>query len=277
MKITTLIENHTPTDSPLPCEHGLSFWIETCGKKLIFDTGATGQFIVNAEKLGINLSEADMVILSHGHDDHSGGFHSFAEKAEKKLKVYVGKGFFQPKFKKNSDSDYQYGGNDFTEEEIMDLGCSLTEVDGKTLDLGQGLTLFREFTAYDPYEKIPDRFVIKHGESYEPDSFADELVLGIETEQGLVIVTGCAHCGIINIVETIKERTSLPIRGMIGGLHLKGAGEERIRHTAEYLAGLNLEFLACVHCTGDEAMKYFKEVFGNRLWVYVTGTKMTLC
>lgn len=191
MKITTLIENHTPTDSPLPCEHGLSFWIETCGKKLIFDTGATGQFIDNAEKLGINLSEADMAILSHGHDDHSGGFRSFTEKAEKKLKVYVGKGFFQPKFKKNSDSDYQYGGNDFTEEEIMDLGCSLTEVDGKTLDLGQGLTLFREFTA-------------------------------------------------------------------------------------EYLAGLNLEFLACVHCTGDEAMKYFKEVFGNRLWVNMTGTKMTL-
>lgn len=131
----------------------------------------------------------------------------------------------------------------------------------------------RGFPSEDRYEKIPERFVLKTESGYLPDAFTDELVLTVETERGVVIVTGCAHCGIINIVEAVKDRIHLPVRGIIGGLHLKGSGAERIEHTARYLKDLDLEFLACAHCTGDAAMSGFGRMLGDRLIENVTGSE----
>lgn len=94
LKITTLIENMADAEEKLEFEHGFSLWIETENKKILFDTGQTGAFVENAEKLGIDLSETDAVVLSHGHYDHTGGVPALCKRLQRKTPFYTGKEFF---------------------------------------------------------------------------------------------------------------------------------------------------------------------------------------
>ena len=113
-KITTLIENMPDTEGKLAYEHGFSVFIEFDGRKILFDTGQTGAFVENAEALGVNLSETDAVILSHGHYDHTGGVPKLLKTLEKRTPLYIGKEFFASKYKKLEDVSYKYNGNPFS-------------------------------------------------------------------------------------------------------------------------------------------------------------------
>lgn len=113
LKITTLIENQPGQDGRLAFEHGLSLFIEFAGKRLLFDTGQTGAFADNAEKLSIDLSQLDAVILSHGHYDHSGGLARLLPLLSPGTPIYAGKEFFAAKYKKLPGDRFQYNGNPF--------------------------------------------------------------------------------------------------------------------------------------------------------------------
>ncbi len=118
-KITTLIENNPDENNFLLSEHGLSLYIETDEMKILFDTGQSGDFIENAEKLNVDLSDLKYVVLSHGHYDHSGGFRKLVDKVGNSYKLIVGEKFFNNKYKLIERDTYKYNGNSFDKEYIQ--------------------------------------------------------------------------------------------------------------------------------------------------------------
>ena len=158
LKITTLIENQPGQDGRLAFEHGLSLFIEFAGKRLLFDTGQTGAFADNAEKLSIDLSQLDAVILSHGHYDHSGGLARLLPLLSPDTPIYAGKEFFAAKYKKLPGDRFQYNGNPFPREIFASYPVRLHLLEAGVSALSPDILLFKNFDWSFPFEKPNPRF-----------------------------------------------------------------------------------------------------------------------
>lgn len=307
LQITTLIENMPDDDEILACEHGLSLYIEFDGRKILFDTGQTGEFLLNAQRLGKSLAEVDSIIISHGHYDHSGGVVRLVEELNAgcesvaPIPMYVGEEFFHKKYKHLSDGTYRYNGNGFTEGDLPATKVALHKINEDVTYLEENIMLFKNFKQVTQFEKPNPKFVVERldrlGDNpgismeraeasvggftelpgvpetphvdvrteisvYEQDDFRDEIALGLRTSKGLVLVVGCSHVGIVNILQTVVERTGLPVYSVLGGTHLVEADEERLDKTMEALRKCGLTQIAVSHCTGDVGMERVAQEFG---------------
>lgn len=271
VKITTLIENNPDKNNKLCNEHGLSLYIEINDKKILFDTGQSGDFIKNAKKLNFDLSDVDCIVLSHGHYDHSGGFRNVVESINKSIKLIVGTGFFNEKYKLIEKEKYKFNGNSFDEKFVMENNISLQYINQDIFDLTEDVMLFSNFARNNDFEIINKKFYVKEYDRYILDDFSDEIVLGVKHEKGLVLVLGCSHVGIVNILETITKRTGMTIYAVIGGSHLIEADELRLSNTINYLKEKNINTLRLSHCTGDIAVKRLKEEFPDKFIYNNTG------
>lgn len=276
LKITTLIENNSDENSLLINEHGLSLYIEIDEKKILFDTGQSGDFIKNAEKLKIDLNNLDYVILSHGHYDHSGGFRKLVENIKNSFKLIVGNGFFNKKYKLIESNKYKFNGNSFDEKFINMNNISIKYINQDSFNITKDVILFSNFERNTDFEVINKKFYIKQNDEYMPDDFSDEIVLAAKTEKGLVVILGCSHVGIINILKTIIKRTGMPIYGIVGGSHLIEANELRLNNTIEFLKESNISILRLSHCTGENAIREIRYEFGNKFVYNNTGHKIEI-
>ncbi|WP_279284750.1 MBL fold metallo-hydrolase [Clostridium thermarum] len=209
--------------------------MEADGTKLLFDTCKTGNFIKNAEKLDADLNNLRYVILSHGHYDHSGGFEKLVDKVKTSYKLIVGKGFFNNKYKFIEEGTYKYIGNSFYEEFVNKNNIPIKYVKEDIYYITKNIMIFANFKRNNDFEIISDKFKIKQDENFVLDNFSDEIVLGVKTDKGFMVILGYSHIGIINILETIIERTGIPIYGVIGGTHLLEADELRLSKTIDFL------------------------------------------
>ena len=240
MKITALTENSTACG--LPVEHGLSLYIELSGRALLFDMGQTALFADNAARLGIDLSRVDIAVLSHGHYDHGGGLRRFLE-LNGKAPVYLSRYAFEPHF----NGTEKYIGLDVS---LRDSD-RLIFTDGVT-EIAEGLTLF----SCNGREKKLDLgsfgLNAEHGGEIFPDDFRHEHYLLIEERGKRVLISGCSHKGIINIVDWFRPDV------LVGGFHFnKLQPGERLRSLAETLASYDTDYYTC-HCTGVEQYEYMK-------------------
>jgi len=242
LRITTLIEDNPSINLNLYNEHGLSLYIEVDETKILFDTGKSGDFIKNAEKLDVDLNNLKYVILSHGHYDHSGGFEKLVNKVKTPYKVIVGKGFFNKKYKFIEEGTYKYIGNSFSEEFVNENNIPIKYVKEDIYYITENIMIFTNFKKHNDFEVISGKFKIKQAENFVLDNFSDEIVLGVKTDKGFMVILGCSHIGIVNILETIIERTGIPIYGVIGGTHLIEADELRIIKTIDFLKKIIYKF-----------------------------------
>ncbi len=275
LTITTLIENGEDEEKCLNSEHGLALYLEYDGEKILFDTGQTGNFVDNAAVLGKSLNDLDYVVLSHGHYDHGGGVKRLLPLMSSETKIVLGDGYFRSKYKRTAQG-YRFNGVSFSEEDLIRGENQIITVRGKMERIGKRLLVFRDFTYRTKFEKVNPNMCIKVEESFVPDEFRDEIVLGVEMEAGLVVIAGCSHAGIVNILEDIRERSGQRIFAVIGGTHLVGAEDERIRLTAERLRNMDIQMLAVSHCTGEKGVEKLREVFGDRFIVNNTGNVITV-
>ncbi|WP_070109213.1 MBL fold metallo-hydrolase [Clostridium acetireducens] len=271
LKITTLIENNPSINSKLHNEHGLSLYIEIDKTKILFDTGQSGDFIENAQLLKVDLSKLNYVLLSHGHYDHSGGFRKFVDKFKKPYKLILGKGFFNSKYKTTKEGNYKYIGNAFDEEFVNQNNIPIKYIEEDVAYITKDIMIFSNFEKYNDFESISKIFKIKQNDNYIPDNFHDEIVLGVKSDKGLIIILGCSHIGIVNILETIMERTNMPIYAVVGGTHLVGCDELRLNNTIKFLKEKHIKVLGLSHCTGENAMEEIKEQFGKKFVYNNTG------
>jgi 7,8-dihydropterin-6-yl-methyl-4-(beta-D-ribofuranosyl)aminobenzene 5'-phosphate synthase len=271
LKITTLIENNSDENNILLSEHGLSLYIEIDEKKILFDTGKSGDFIKNAEKLAINLNSLDYVILSHGHYDHSGGLRRLVENIGNSFKLIVGNGFFNKKYKLIETDKYKFNGNSFDEEFINMNNISTKYVNQDSFNITENVILFSNFERNTNFEVLNKKFYIKQNDEYMPDDFSDEIVLAVKTEKGLVVILGCSHVGVINILKTIIKRTGMHIYAVVGGSHLIEADELRLKNTINFLKENDIQVLRLSHCTGENAIRELEYEFGNKFVYNNTG------
>lgn len=256
IRITTLIENSVAEGLDLQIEHGLSFFIELGGQRrlnMLFDTGQSDKFMGNARALNIDLKKTDFVAISHGHYDHSGGFRDFRQRFGNNFRLFLGEGFFNPKYA-GDQGQYRFLGNNFDQDYLREKEIKTTFVEDELLQIAPGVHLMRNFPPGNDFELPNPRFQVFKDSSFELDLFADEIVLILETSQGLVVLLGCSHPGVVNILETIRSRLNKRLHGVIGGSHLMEADQQRLQKTFEYFRSLNLSMLSLSHCTGEIAL-----------------------
>jgi 7,8-dihydropterin-6-yl-methyl-4-(beta-D-ribofuranosyl)aminobenzene 5'-phosphate synthase len=255
LSLTILVDNTTLTDRYFGGEPGLSFLIETEGKKILFDTGYSDLFLQNAGKMGISLLDLDMVVLSHGHLDHSGGLfplirhmtRSIIEGIPVKKPLLVAHPWCfypRPKFP------------------VPDTGTVLSEQDlSRFFDvctttvprhLTKNLVFLGEIERNFEFKQVyPEtRKIIMPDGSAREDHILDDSALAFRTGEGLVIITGCSHAGICNIVERAQSVCGEQrVIDIIGGLHLLKPSPARLKKTGEYLRNLKLKSLHASHFT----------------------------
>lgn len=273
IKITTLIENMPDDKGILAYEHGFSVFVEADGKKLLFDTGQSGAFAENAKALGIDLSETDAVILSHGHYDHTGGVPALLKELKKKTPFYVGREFFWPKYKCLEDGMWKYNGNPFEQKLLCEESspAKIEFVDNSVTWLTEHLVLFKNFAGVTEFEKVNPKFFIRQKTGYEPDLFVDEISLGICSDAGLILIAGCSHVGIVNILEHVKKELGIPVAAVLGGTHLVEADEERLKQTVQAFRNHGVTTIAVSHCTGEEGIRLLMENFPEGFLLNNTG------
>jgi 7,8-dihydropterin-6-yl-methyl-4-(beta-D-ribofuranosyl)aminobenzene 5'-phosphate synthase len=259
IRITVLVENSVHIRG-LKAEHGLSFLIEIGGHRVLFDTGQSELLLENARLLGCSMQDLDVVVMSHGHDDHTGGLAAVCRQSPA-AQLFLNPAAMAPKFGVNPDGSARYIG---MPEEAKQAAASA----GKNLVLTPacqlvvaGLFVTGEIPRQTDFEDVGGRFFLdEHCQT--PDPLVDDQALFFETSEGVVVLLGCAHAGVVNTLLHIERLTNgKRFHAVLGGMHLLNASPARLNATIEMLRRWNVAQLVPLHCTGLAAVARLWEVF----------------
>jgi 7,8-dihydropterin-6-yl-methyl-4-(beta-D-ribofuranosyl)aminobenzene 5'-phosphate synthase len=270
MEVITLVEN-LAYQLGIKGEHGLSFLVKAEGKQILFDTGQSGLLVDNAKKLGEDLSAVDVVVISHGHYDHTGGLRAFFEMNDH-APVLLKPDAFSEKFSKTT-GEPRFVGIDRTVR--ADFKGRFHVVAGTT-ELAPGLLVVPTIHHYYDFEQSSPSMMMKKNRNMVADTFDDELFMVFNHPEGITIFAGCAHRGIGNICRTAMAVTgNADIRLVLGGTHLKGASTGRIEKTVSSFDDLCVHEYGLCHCTGLPAFMAFSHKFKEKVRYAYVGTHFT--
>ena len=269
MLVKVLIDNITKND--LISEWGLSFYIEYNGHRILLDTGASGAFAENAEKLGVNMEDIEYGVLSHAHYDHADGMPVFFEK-NKTASFYIRKGVGENCYGKKYRFFHKYNGIKKGTLETFADRIQYVEGDYHLLD---GVYLIPHKTpGLEKIAKKVDLYVKENGRMF-PDDFAHEQSLVFDTPKGMVIFNSCSHGGADNIINEIAATfPEKKICAFIGGFHLYKSSGEEVKALAERVKETGIKRIITGHCTGEEAFRILKNELGDIAEQMYTGMEM---
>ena len=256
-KITCLVDNTAQRSSNLWGEHGLAFLIETTAGSVLYDTGQSGVVLLhNMKALGIDPETVDALVLSHAHYDHTGGLAALLERTRPLLPCYAHSDLFAARFSKR-------------DLETREIGLSLTRpaletrvslrLSDEPQEVQPGVWTAGEILERPEPEGRSAHHVIRAGvqgapRDWLPDPYRDDLSLVIETSRGLILLCGCSHAGLLNILAHVERTFDRPIIAIAGGAHLAYADEALLRRVSQALAGMDtLRAVYLNHCSGEAA------------------------
>jgi len=219
--------------------------------------------------MGVDLQKTEVIVLSHGHYDHVNGLIEVLKRIEKRVPVIAHPKIFNPKFKVKPSLKFK--GASFNPSDVEAAGGLLLYA-SNPVTISEGIITTGEVERQASFEKVEDFWMVDNGRFIE-DLLPDDQALVIDVEdKGLVIVSGCAHSGIINTIKHAQKVTKKNrVYAVLGGFHLAKADDDRIQATVGELGRLNPEFVGPCHCTGREAATRLMEAFGNHCHPLATG------
>ncbi len=268
VKITFLVENTVPTPG-WQGEYGFAALVTVDEKSYLFDTGSADALFANAGRIGLSLSNIDGIIVSHGHFDHTGGIIKSLQLSDKKV-IYAHSNIFADRYVNMGDA-YHPIGSLAGQEDIVKSGGQLVFTDNFT-EISPNIYLTGFIPRVTDFEDAGGNFKVKQGNNYKDDIIEDDMALVIDHPDGLIVMSGCAHAGIINTLEYIRGKMdNKRILAFLGGTHLISADDNRINQTINYLEELDIKQLVLAHCTGFYAAAKIYHRLGGKVVKGETG------
>ena len=265
--IAVLCENRALGGKGMIGEHGFSAVVQKNNELLLLDTGQGIGLTGNAKIMGIDLSDIQKIVLSHGHFDHTGGIDAFAGQ-HGGLTVYAHPEAFAPKFSGRgpSEEDIHFIGLAHTPASLTALLNARVNLLTEFTQISEGIYFSGEVPRITDFEARDHGLLTKVDGKYVPDPLTDDAALLIETQSGPVILTGCAHSGIVNIMHHFSEMTGHKrFHAVIGGTHLGFVNDRKqLEKTMNAFDEYQLDLIAVSHCTGNEAAAICYNRFKDR-------------
>jgi len=261
-------------------QHGLSVLVnvvDASGRShsLLFDTGQSSKPILhNLELLEASLKSVNVIAISHRHYDHSGGLLGLARALRKGVRVITHPDFFKPCIRVRDDGSRLDIGVPYSQEELERLGITVMFAKN-VVEVAPGVFFLGEIPRKSFETSPKGMYTFENGEMI-PDPLADDTALAIQVENlGIVVVAGCSHSGIVNILSYVQELFGSEIYAVLGGLHLLSRSEEYIRRVIEEMRKIGVREVHVGHCTGFEAECMLLQEFGSRFKRIYSGYRVT--
>ena len=248
VRVTVLLDDRSEA-AGLEREHGLSLWVEAGESRVLIDTGESEAFLRNAAALGVDLSTAQAVALSHGHDDHSGGLPA-ALRAAPGARLCLHPAALLPRFSRRRRGRPQAIGMPAASRAAALAAADRIVWTDEPAEIAPGVWCTGTVPRDEAREPGDPDFFFDAGCTM-PDPVPDDQSFWIDTPEGLWVILGCAHAGVLATLDHIDGLTGgRPLAKLIGGTHLVVAGADRIALVAAELARRSPDTLAACHCTG---------------------------
>jgi len=268
MKVTCIVN-----DSSLPgfvSEHGLAFLIETPDGLVLFDTGGSGRALLhNLSLLGQKPEDVSAVVLSHAHRDHTGGLPALLERVPR-IPIYAHPDIFRKRFSKRMFR-------------LKEVGLPLTKLalekkaelrlSSQPTEVVSGVWTTGEITSRPEPEGRSARHFVQSQEGFVPDPYRDDMSVVLGVKEGLVLVCGCCHAGLLNTLAHVRRHFQKPICAIVGGAHLIDADDAHLAKVVETLGRYGPPGLYLNHCTGKKALAALKRAFGDAVRPFPAGAE----
>lgn len=241
VKVKILVDNCTAQADVL-AEHGFSMLVEEADSRILFDTGATNVLVHNSKVYNLDLSEITDVVLSHGHDDHTGGMRYFLPLNER-CRVVCGKGYNVRRCGTRG-TDISFPAELVVPNDRLCIADDVLQLSDSVFVVSARESKINTFSHIGGFFRFP------LPDQKEVDDFEDELFIVVKREQGLVLCSGCAHRGIINLIDLAEQKFGIPVVSVVGGMHTVNDSEEQIKQLCDEIEAKAVSQMICCHCTG---------------------------
>ncbi len=266
-RITIICENSVSIKGGIG-EHGFAAYLETERGNYLFDTGAGGGLIPNLLRFDKDPLAIQKVILSHGHHDHTSGL-PFLLEISGEMEVLAHPDIFSAHYNvtvKDEKQIKKYVGMKYQRAYLESLGARFA-LDRHFREVTREMYITGEVPRKTPFEKVNPKLFVESGGTLIPDPILDDQSLLMDSPKGLVLILGCAHAGMINILEYVLEETGKDrIYAILGGTHLEFASLPQLEETLTALKKFKVERIGVCHCTGPTAAARLLAEFGERFF-----------
>lgn len=281
MILTALVDNsRLENRTDLIVERGLSLYVNTMGKQILFDVGSSKAFCDNAAALNIKIQDVDAAVISHRHHDHCNGITHFLDR-NSMAQVY---------FRECEGKDYYFKAFGFKsnvgiDKDLLVKAKRQLSFINKITEIFPNVFLITNLSSRYKQPKGNKYLYADSGQGFTHDTFDHELLMVIKESDGLIVFTGCAHSGVLNMVETaVKLFPNIRIKAVVGGFHLVGlplfnsigGSKEDIEAIGKSLLTYPIDKLYTGHCTGMKAFGLLKKVLGKKLEHFPTGRSVVI-
>jgi 7,8-dihydropterin-6-yl-methyl-4-(beta-D-ribofuranosyl)aminobenzene 5'-phosphate synthase len=269
MKITCVVDDRASQDSALRAEHGASFAIEAEGRTVLFDTGQSSEVLLsNMARLGLRPEAIDALVLSHAHYDHTGGLAGLLDRVQG-IPLYAHPDLFTERFRRTDTSLKKVGPSSDRAELAGRVDLRLS---AEPVEVIPGVWTSGEIGDRTEPEGRSPTHSVRQGDGWIADPYRDDLSVVLEAADGLVLVCGCCHAGLLNTMAQVRSAFGRDPGVVVGGTHLRDLDAATLDHVAQELRQCGSPRLWLGHCTGERAFRALQEAFGDRVSLCQAGT-----